>query len=48
MLDLLAERGITVQHDGEPDEPRELYDAILDCREDGSWTWFEKSGESDA
>jgi vitamin B12/bleomycin/antimicrobial peptide transport system ATP-binding/permease protein len=48
LLDLLAERRITVLHDGEPDEPRELYDAILDCREDGSWTWFVKSRENQA
>jgi vitamin B12/bleomycin/antimicrobial peptide transport system ATP-binding/permease protein len=43
MLDLLAEQSITVLHDGEPDEPRDLYDAILDCREDGSWTWSERA-----
>jgi vitamin B12/bleomycin/antimicrobial peptide transport system ATP-binding/permease protein len=48
LLDLLAERRITVLHDGEPDEPRELYDAILDCREDGRWTWFVKSRENQA
>ena len=43
-LDLLAEQSITVLHNGEPDDPRDLYDAILDCREDGSWVWSEKSG----
>ena len=48
MLDLLAEQSITVLHDGEPDEPRELYDAILDCREDGSWTWLVQSRENHA
>jgi vitamin B12/bleomycin/antimicrobial peptide transport system ATP-binding/permease protein len=46
MLDLLAEQSITVLHDGEPDEPRDLYDAILDCREDGSWTWAERRREN--
>jgi vitamin B12/bleomycin/antimicrobial peptide transport system ATP-binding/permease protein len=48
VLDLLAVQSITVLHDGEPDDPRDLYDAILDCREDGSWTWSEKTGESNA
>jgi len=43
MLDLLAEQSIIVLHDGEPGEPRDLYDAVLDCREDGTWTWSEKS-----
>jgi putative ATP-binding cassette transporter len=43
LLDLLALQSITVLHDGEPDEPRNLYDAILDCQEDGTWTWSEKS-----
>ena len=48
MLDLLAAQSITVLHDGEPDEPRDLYDAILDCREDGSWTWLAQSRENHA
>ena len=43
VLDLLAAQSITVLHDGELDDPRDLYDAILDCRKDGSWTWSEKS-----
>ena len=43
VLNLLALQSITVLHDGEPDEPRNLYDAILDCQEDGTWTWSEKS-----
>lgn len=43
-LDLLAEQSVTVLHNGEPDDPRDFYDAILDCREDGSWAWSEKSG----
>jgi vitamin B12/bleomycin/antimicrobial peptide transport system ATP-binding/permease protein len=41
MLGMLAERSSTVLHAGEADEPRDLYDAILETREDGSWTWFE-------
>jgi len=48
VLDLLAAQSITVLHDGEPDDPRDLYDAILDCREDGSWTWSERGRESNA
>jgi putative ATP-binding cassette transporter len=43
LLDLPALQSITVLHDGEPDEPRNLYDAIPDCQEDGTWTWSEKS-----
>jgi putative ATP-binding cassette transporter len=48
MLDLLAERSITVLHGGEPDEPRDLYDAVLECREDATWKWSEKSRGKDA
>jgi putative ATP-binding cassette transporter len=48
MLDLLAEQPITVVHGGEPDEPRDLYDAILDCQEDGGWTWSQESRENKA
>jgi putative ATP-binding cassette transporter len=48
MLELLAEESITVLHNGEPDEPSDLYDAILDCREDGSWAWSEKRPEKNA
>jgi putative ATP-binding cassette transporter len=47
VLDLLTFQSITVLHNGEPDEPRDLYDAVLDCREDGSWTWLETSRETD-
>jgi len=48
VLDLLTEHSTTVLHDGEPDEPRDLYDVILDCREDGSWTWSETGREDHA
>ena len=48
VLKLLTIHSITVLHDGEPDEPRDLYDVILDCREDGSWTLLEMRRESDA
>jgi putative ATP-binding cassette transporter len=47
VLDLLTFQSITVLHNGEPDEQRDLYDAVLDCREDGSWTWLETSRETD-
>jgi vitamin B12/bleomycin/antimicrobial peptide transport system ATP-binding/permease protein len=46
VLDLLTFHSITVLHDGEADEPRHLYDVILDCREDGSWTWLESGRET--
>ena len=48
VLDLLAAQSNTVLHDGEQDDPRDLYDAILDCREDGSWTWSETGRENHA
>jgi len=48
MLDRLAELSITVLYHGEPDEPRDSYDAVLDCREDGSWTWSERTRSKDA
>jgi putative ATP-binding cassette transporter len=47
VLDLLALQSITVIHDAEPDEPRDLYHAILHCQEDGNWTWVERSREND-
>jgi putative ATP-binding cassette transporter len=48
VLDLLALQSITLLHNGEPDEPRDLYDAVLDCREDGSWTWLETARKDEA
>jgi vitamin B12/bleomycin/antimicrobial peptide transport system ATP-binding/permease protein len=48
VLDLLALHSITVVHDGEPDEPRDLYHAVLHCQEDGTWTWFETGRENQA
>jgi putative ATP-binding cassette transporter len=41
VLDLLSLQSITILHDGEPDEPRDRYQAILHCEADGSWTWLE-------
>lgn len=48
VLDLLAAQSITVLQDGEPADPRDLYDAILDCQEDASWTWSGKAHDSNA
>jgi len=39
ILRVLSERSITCVNIGEPDEPRNLYDAVLECKEDGSWVW---------
>jgi putative ATP-binding cassette transporter len=39
ILSMLSERSIACVNIGEPDAPRELYDAVLECKEDGSWTW---------
>jgi hypothetical protein len=46
VLDLLALQSITILHNGEPDEPRDFYDAILDFQEDGNWTWSESGREN--
>ena len=48
VLDLLALQSITILHNGERGEPRDPYDAVLECREDGSWTWLETRRESEA
>jgi len=48
VLDLLALQSITILHNGEPDELRDLYDAILDFQEDGSWTRLETGRENHA
>jgi putative ATP-binding cassette transporter len=48
VLDLLALQSITILHNGEPDEPRELYHVVLHCKEDGSWTWLETGREDKA
>jgi putative ATP-binding cassette transporter len=45
VLDLLTFQSITVLHNGEPDEQRDLYDAVLDCREDGSWTGWKPAAK---
>ena len=42
MLRLLCERSITCINNGEEGDTRDLYRALLDCREDGSWTWTDE------
>ncbi|MGO4621241.1 ABC transporter ATP-binding protein/permease [Ensifer sp. 2TAB8] len=39
VLSLLSENAITCINNGEESDARDLYDAILDCQEDGRWTW---------
>jgi putative ATP-binding cassette transporter len=39
ILHLLSETSITYINNGEADDSRELYDAVLEFGEDGGWTW---------
>ncbi len=39
LLAMLDERSITYVHFGEPNEPRQYYDAVLELAGDGPWTW---------
>jgi hypothetical protein len=39
ILSMLSERSIARVNIGEPDGRRNLYDAVLECKEDGSWIW---------
>jgi vitamin B12/bleomycin/antimicrobial peptide transport system ATP-binding/permease protein len=39
ILHLLSERSITYINNGEADDSRDLYDAVLEFGEDGGWTW---------
>jgi vitamin B12/bleomycin/antimicrobial peptide transport system ATP-binding/permease protein len=48
VLDLLAVQSITVLHNGEADEPEDLYYAVLHCEEDGGWKWLETGRENHA
>jgi putative ATP-binding cassette transporter len=36
---MLSERSITYINNAEADDSRDLYDAVLECGEDGGWTW---------
>ncbi|MFS8056355.1 SbmA/BacA-like family transporter [Rhizobium sp. BR 317] len=46
ILTLLAEHKIACVNLAEADSPREAYDAVLECHEDGSWTWIAQQGRS--
>ena len=39
ILHMLSETSITYINNGETDDTREIYDAVLECGEDGGWTW---------
>jgi putative ATP-binding cassette transporter len=39
ILYMLSESSTTYINSGEADDQRDLYDEILNCREDGGWTW---------
>jgi putative ATP-binding cassette transporter len=39
LLRKLSEHSIGYVNSGGENESRDLYDAVLECREDGSWTW---------
>jgi putative ATP-binding cassette transporter len=39
ILQMLSKRAITYIGNGEADESPDLYDAVLECKEEGSWTW---------
>ena len=48
MLHMLTGSSITYVCVGAGGEPRDLYDAVLECREDGGWTWTENAVARDA
>ena len=39
ILNMLTARSITYINNGAADEAHDLYDAVLEAREDGGWTW---------
>jgi putative ATP-binding cassette transporter len=39
ILHMLSEKSISYINNGKSDDPLDLYDAVLDIEEDGSWTW---------
>ncbi len=39
VLNLLSKNAITCINNGEEGDARDLYEAVLDCQEDGRWTW---------
>jgi putative ATP-binding cassette transporter len=40
-LEMLTERSMAFINSEAADDSRDVYDAILDCREDGGWIWTE-------
>jgi putative ATP-binding cassette transporter len=47
ILRMLSESSITYINNGDADEPPDLYDAVLECGEDGGWKWTPKLGWTD-
>jgi len=45
IFQLLGNSSMTTINIGAADEPREDYDAILECRDDGSWAWTDSQPE---
>jgi putative ATP-binding cassette transporter len=39
ILHLLSERSVAYINHSDVHDACELYDAVLECKEDGSWTW---------
>ena len=46
ILRMLSEKSITYINNGRADDPPELYDAVLEIGEDGSWTWKTVAGST--
>jgi vitamin B12/bleomycin/antimicrobial peptide transport system ATP-binding/permease protein len=44
LLRMLSESSIAYVNNGEADEPHDLYDAVLECGENGAWTWTPSRG----
>jgi putative ATP-binding cassette transporter len=40
ILSMLSESSIAYVYNGEEDDARDLYDAVLVCEEDGGWKWL--------
>jgi vitamin B12/bleomycin/antimicrobial peptide transport system ATP-binding/permease protein len=44
LLRMLSEKSIAYVNNGDADEPYDLYDAVLECGENGAWTWTPSRG----
>ncbi len=44
LLHKLSENSIAYVNNADADEPHDLYDAVLECGEDGAWTWTPSRG----